>query len=451
MFGLAAVDISTGAFRVTEVAEASLGAEVSRIDPSEIVAPEALCALPRQARLFADLGIPLTPLGRDIGEAQNAARRLKDYFKLATLDGLGTFSAVECAAAAVAIFYVERTQMAARPALDLPVRLTRTQRMEIDAATRANLELTRTLSGQREGSLLASIDLTLTSAGSRLLAERLAAPLTDPAAIDTRLDAVEFFVNADAFRAEIRAQLKAVPDLARALSRLALERGGPRDLASLCGGLEAAQMLAQKVFAKPDLPSELATAAQACAALDRKLAATLADALADALPLQRRDGNFIRAGYDAALDEQRALRDESRRVIAALQQRYCELAETKQLKLKHNHFLGFFIEVPRAQGETLLQPPFNATFVHRQTMPDAMRFSTTELATLEAKIAAAADEALAVEIRIFDRLAALVLAAEQRSSKQQRRLLRSTLHRRWPNLRGRKIGRAPWLKPRRLS
>ena len=102
-------------------------------------------------------------------------------------------------------------------------------------------------------------------------------------------------------------------------------------------------------------------------------------ALADELPLDRRDGHFIRNGYDSALDETRGLRDESRRVVAALQSRYCDLAETRQLKIKHNNFLGYFIEVSQAQGEKFLRPPFNATFIHRQTMAGAMRFSTNEL------------------------------------------------------------------------
>jgi DNA mismatch repair protein MutS len=411
-FGLAALDISTGAFRVCEVAESALAAEISRIEPSEIIAPEKICAEPRHARFFADLRVPFTPLGRDVGELHNAEHRLKDYFKLATLDGLGTFSNVERAAAAVAIFYVERTQLDARPALDFPVRLTRSASMEIDAATRANLELTRTLSGAREGSLLATLDLTLTSAGSRLLAERLASPLTRCDAIDGRLDAVAFFVQSHASRQDVRAKLKRVPDLARCLSRIALQRGGPRDLASLRDGLDTACDLGTELAAMPDLPAELMEAAHACGAVDPELGASLADALADDLPLQKRDGHFIRAGYDQALDEQRALRDESRRVIAALQARYCDLAQTKQLKLKHNHFLGFFIEVPQAQGAALLKPPFNATFMHRQTMADAMRFSTSELAALEAKISSAADEALAMELAIFDRLARQVLDAE---------------------------------------
>jgi DNA mismatch repair protein MutS len=412
LFGLAAVDISTGSFKVTQTPLASLSAEISRIDPCEIVAPESLCAGLDRAAFFAELKVAVTPLGRDVGALHSAEHRLKDYFKLATLDGLGAFSEAERAAAAVAVFYIERTQLAARPLLDFPVRLTHGASMEIDAATRANLELTKTLSGNREGSLLAAIDLTLTSAGSRLLAERLAAPLTDVAAIDTRLDGLGFFAKNEELRANIRARLKAVPDLARALSRIALQRGGPRDLACLCDGLQAAALLAADLKLNADLPQELLQAVAAGSEVDGALAPALAAALAETLPVQRRDGNFIRAGFSQRLDEQRALRDDNRRVIAALQARYCEQAGSKQLKLKHNHFLGYFIEVPQAQGEALLKAPLSETFVHRQTMADAMRFSTAELATLEAKIASAADEALALENAIFDALAAQILAQE---------------------------------------
>ncbi len=411
-YGLAAVDISTGAFQVTEVAQAALSAEIGRLDPAEIVAPEALCHDAAFAQLVADLNIPLTPLGRDIGDHASAERRLKDFFKLTTLEGLGTFSRAEIAAAALAIFYIERTQLAARPALDLPTRTRSDARMEIDAATRANLELTRTLSGQRDGSLISVIDLAVTPAGSRLLVEQLAGPLTSRAAILQRLDAVSLLVEDRGLRADLRASLKSAPDLARPLSRLALQRSGPRDLAALRDGLIAAAAIAKRLAAVPDCPAELASAAQAAGAVDPAIAARLADTLAEELPLKRADGNFIRAGYDAELDEFRGLRDASRRVIADLQTRYCALTETRQLKLKHNNFLGFFLEVPQAQGEKLTKPPFNATFVHRQTMADAMRFSTTELAELETKIAAAADKALAREQEIFEQMVTAILAAE---------------------------------------
>jgi DNA mismatch repair protein MutS len=409
-FGLASVDISTGAFVVATANEASLEAEIARIDPAEIVAPEALLAVPCLARLARETKLPITPLGREVGES--ASRRIKDYFGLATLEGLGALSITEIAAAAVAIFYIERTQFAARPALSLPSRLSRDTRIDIDAATRANLELMRTMSGSREGSLLAAIDKTVTAPGGRLLAERLAAPLTVPKEIEARLDAVSFFAGEPFLRKEVRACLKAAPDISRALSRLALNRGGPRDLAALRDGLEAAEGVAQNLAGAGLLPQELAEAREAIVGADPTLAIGLRQALADSLPLNRRDGGFVRAGYDASLDELRALRDESRGVIAALQARYADVAETKQLKLKHNHFLGYFIEVPQTHGERLLKPPHDCLFVHRQTMADAMRFSTKELADLEVKIASAAGEALEREGAIFEELAALLLGAE---------------------------------------
>jgi DNA mismatch repair protein MutS len=413
IYGIAGVDISTGAFNVTEVVEAALGAEITRIDAAEIIAPEALCADESFARLIGEMHIPLTPIGRETADLGAAERRLVDYFGLVTLDGLGAFSRAEIAAAALAVFYIERTQRAARPALSLPTRTRFDAHMEIDAATRANLELTRTLSGSREGSLLAVIDLTVTPGGGRLFAQRLAGPLTDEDKIRRRLDTVAFLRDDRGLRADLRARLKAAPDLARPLSRLALQRSGPRDLAALRDGLLAADAIAAELAALADLPAELFAAANQAGAVDPGIASALAEALATSLPLKTRDGSFIRAGYDASLDEVRALRDESRRVIAELQARYCELAATRQLKLKHNNFLGFFIEVPQAQGERLLKPPFNATFVHRQTMADAMRFSTAELAELEVKIASAADSALAREYEIFDRLAGRILAAER--------------------------------------
>ncbi|MGH6838928.1 MAG: DNA mismatch repair protein MutS [Methylocella sp.] len=411
-FGLASVDISTGAFIVAAATEAALEAEIARLDPAEIVVPEALLTVRCVARLARDTKLPVTPLASEAGAGSSAERRIKDYFGLATLDGLGALSGAEFAAAAAAIFYIERTQISARPALSLPTRLTRETRMEIDAATRVNLELTRTLAGTRDGSLLATIDKTVTAPGSRLLAERLAAPLTAQNDIEFRLDAVALFVEEPGLRKDVRDGLRAAPDINRALSRLALNRGGPRDLAALRDGIAAAKAVAQLLAKKGRLPQELREASVAAAEVDPALATRLSAALAEALPQNRRDGGFVRAGHDAVLDELRALRDETRSVLAALQAHYADMAGTKQLKLKHNHFLGHFIEVPQAQGEKLLKPPHDAMFVHRQTMADAMRFSTKELAELEAKIASAAEEALAREQTIFDTLAALLLESQ---------------------------------------
>ena len=411
-FGLAAIDISTGSFEVCDAAPAALGGEIGRIDPREILVPDALALHPDVLRALADSRAPVTKIGREPGSAE---RRIADYFGLATLEGLGTLSPAEIAAAATAIVYLERTQCGQRPKLDPPLSTRRSRGMEIDAATRANLELTRTQAGAREGSLLAAIDRCVTPAGSRLLAAQLSSPLTDRAAIEARLDAVAFFVEHRERRADLRTIARSAPDLARAMSRLALERAGPRDLAAIGAGLLAARALADtlrdEAFPAGPLPPLLAAARADAAACDPRLAERLGDVLADDLPLQRRDGGFVRAGRDAVLDEMRALRDESRKVIAGLQQSYCDLASTRRLKVKHNNMLGYFVEVPQAVGETFLTAPLAATFVHRQTMVDAMRFSTAELGALEAKIASAAEGAVARESAIFDELAASVIAA----------------------------------------
>ncbi len=411
LYGLAAVDISTGAFTVTEATDATLAAEIARFEPRELVVPAALADVPEIMRLAQETALPLSPVPRESGEQASAERRICDYYGVTTLDGFGAFTRTEVSAAAVAIAYIERTQIGVRPPLARPERMQRGATLEIDAATRANLELTRTMNGQREGSLLAAIDVTVTAAGGRLMAQRLAAPLTDVAMILRRQEAVAFLVERAPLRMTLRQNLRSAPDLSRALSRLAMQRGGPRDLACLRDALLAARETTRILSALDLLPDEIAHAMAALARLPGDLENRFTAALSEDLPLNKRDGGFVRAGFEPQLDETRALRDESRRVIASMQARYCDLAETKQLKVKHNNFLGYFVEVPQVHGEKLLKAPFNETFIHRQTMADAMRFSTTELNEIEAKIASAADRALAFELAIFDDLAGAALAA----------------------------------------
>jgi DNA mismatch repair protein MutS len=409
LFGIAAVDISTGVFEVYETDLSGLAALLARLEPREIVAGEAILADEGLARILRETGAALAPLGRASTEGAISERRLLEFYGVATLDGFGPLTRAEVNAASAAIAYIERTQFSSRPRLSRPSRAQDSATLEVDAATRASLELARTLSGQRNGSLLSILDRTTTPAGARTLADWLAAPLRDCAKIAARHESVGFFANDPLIRMDVRQGLKSVPDMMRALGRLALERGGPRDLAALRDGLLAARECGVKLEAE-NPPYLLAKAAAFLAGVDLALPQEFGVALADELPLDRRNGQFIRPAYDAGLDEIRDLRDESRRIVAALQTRYCDLAETRQLKIKHNNFLGYFIEVSQAHGERLLRPPMNGTFIHRQTMADAMRFSTTELAELEGKIATAADEALALEQNFFDRLTSQALA-----------------------------------------
>ena len=281
--------------------------------------------------------------------------------------------------------------------------------MEIDAATRRNLELTRTLTGDHKGSVLAVIDRTMTAGGAHMLAERLSAPLTDPAAIGRRADTVAFFYTDERVRHDARAHLRGCPDLQRALSRLSLGRGGPRDLAAVRDTLTRANLLRAAVQG-PALTPPPDSVAGAVAALGHHdvLVDRLTRALEPAPPIHARDGNFIVKGYLPELDEQRDLRHESKRVIGSLEARYRQLCGVASLKIRHNYVLGYFVEVsqnhaPKLMGEAGLP------FVHRQTMANAVRFTTVELSELQDRIGRAGDRALAIEMRLFEDLNAEVL------------------------------------------
>lgn len=402
--GLAWIDVSTSEFQVSECGASELAAQLARIAPGEVIVADALYNDVEFAPQLRELSV--TPLTRDVFDGASAEKRLADYFGVATMDGFGALSRLEATAAAACITYIERTQVGKRPPLSPPLREATGTTMAIDGATRLNLELMKTLAGERRGSLLASIDRTVTAAGSRLLAQRLAAPLTDVAAIAARLDAVEIFASDGPLRDDIRRTLRAAPDMARALARLTIARGGPRDLAALRDGIAAADEVLALLVRVKDVPRELQATASALKQPKRALMAEFAAALADELPLMKRDGGFVRAGYEAALDEARALRDESRRVVAAMQARYAEETGIKALKIKHNNVLGYFVEVTAQHGEKLMAAPLNAQFIHRQTLAGQVRFTTTELGQTEAKIANAGERALGLELEIFEKLAA---------------------------------------------
>jgi DNA mismatch repair protein MutS len=408
--GLAWIDISTAEFIVTECSPGELAATLARINPNEVIVTDALYGDPDLGPLLRELPA-VTPLTRDVFDSATAERRLCDYFAVATMDGLSAMSRLEATAAAAAVTYIDRTQLGKRPPLSPPSREAAGTTMAIDPATRANLELTRTLSGERRGSLLDAIDCTVTAAGSRLLAQRLAAPLTDSAAIARRLDAIAAFVGDTAARDDIRTTLRAAPDMSRALARLSVGRGGPRDLAGLRDGILAADQALARLAQIENLPLDITAAMDALRRPSRDLASEFERALAEQLPLTKRDGGFVREGYETALDETRNLRDASRLVVAAMQARYADETGVKGLKIRHNNVLGYFVEVTAQHGDRLMAPPLNATFIHRQTLAGQTRFTTSELGEIEAKIANAGDRALGLELEIFERLSTMVVAA----------------------------------------
>src|ERR1700704_2429643 len=414
---LAWADISTGDFALESVTPADLAQALARLSPREVLVPDALLSDEGIGPILKELGSRLTPRPPASFDSAQGERALKSVYGVASLDGFGAFTRAELSAAGALVGYLELTQKGKRPALKTLKREAEIGRMAIDAATRRNLELTETLSGERRGSFLSVIDFTATAAGARHLHQRLAAPLTDPAAIDMRLDAIGYFLAKPDLRESVRRALKAAPDIARACARVTLGRGGPRDLGALRGGLACARVLRRAIG---ELREGLQPAAGALLAgvarLPEGLAATgpLSDRLERLLvvepPFFARDGGFIAAGAHAALDESRALRDESRRVIAGLEARYRAETGIGSLKIKHNAVLGYFIEVTAAQADRLIASSGGA-FRHRQTVASAMRFATDELAELAMRIAKAADQALAIELDLFDTLTEEVRAA----------------------------------------
>jgi DNA mismatch repair protein MutS len=411
-FGLAWIDISTAEFTVLECSGGELAATLARINPNEAIVTDALYNDSELAQTLRELPA-VTPLTRDVFDGATAEKRLCDYFAVATMDGLSQLTRLEATAAAAAVTYVDRTQVGKHPPLSPPAREASGATMAIDPATRANLELTRTLAGERRGSLLDAIDCTVTSAGSRLLAQRLAAPLTDAAAIARRLDAVSSFVADSASREDVRSILRGAPDMSRALARLSVGRGGPRDLAGLRDGIIAADQVLARLGEIDQPPQEIATVMAALQRPSREFATDFARALDDQLPLIKRDGGFVRQGYEPALDETRNLRDASRLVVASMQARYADSTGVKGLKIRHNNVLGYFVEVTAQHGDKLMSAPLNATFIHRQTLAGQVRFTTSELGEIEAKIANAGDRALGLELEIFERLCAKALAISE--------------------------------------
>ncbi|MGB8842502.1 MAG: DNA mismatch repair protein MutS [Aliidongia sp.] len=402
-YALASVELSTGEVEFQPVAAAGLGAALARLQPGELLLGERLLQKPELFELLAEWRAVLTPQPNARFDSEAGRLRLARLYGVGTLDGLGSFGRAECAAGGALVEYIDLTQRGKLPPLSAPRRLSAGAVMEIDAATRRNLELALTLSGERRGSLLATIDRTVTGAGARRLAADLAGPLTDPMAIEARLDLVELFVRGERLRQDLRALLKECPDMARALSRLTLGRGGPRDLAGLRDGLSVTARLKPLLAALPEAGGGLLRRAVADLGEHEVLTDRLGRALAEELPLFARDGGFIAAGYAFELDEWRQLRDESRRTMAALQTRYAEATGVASLKIRHNNVLGYYIEVTPAHAGKLDSGP-GGLFIHRQTMANAMRFTTVELSEIETRIGQAADKALALELALFEDL-----------------------------------------------
>ncbi|MBT7293388.1 MAG: DNA mismatch repair protein MutS [Rhodospirillaceae bacterium] len=416
-WAIAWCDMSTGEFRVMKCDAATLPATLARLAPGEILLSDGMLEAPELFETFADWKAALAPQPARLFDSAAGERRLCALYGVAALDGFGEFGRAELAAAGAIVEYVSLTQKGKLPRLAALRPVLETASMAIDAATRRNLELTHALSGGRKGSLLAVIDRSVTGAGARLLHARLAAPLTDPGVINARLDQVDFFIAATASRGALRATLRAFPDIERALSRLTLGRGGPRDLAAIRDALVRVPELRAALDRAAGLDAIGDAVARVAEGLGEHdiLATRLTNALVPTPPPMVRDGGFIAHGYSAALDEFVSLRDESRRLIANLQARYRQETGVDSLKVKHNNVLGYFVDVTERNAAKL-----GEGFIHRQSLASAVRFTTVELGELEGKINSAAQKALDLEAQLFEQLLGETIARAEEIARLAR-------------------------------
>jgi len=396
--GIAACDISTGRMELEECAPQNLAAALARLGAREVVAPEGWDeapsdAIPRPAATFASDG---------------GAARLRAIHEVATLDGFGDFSRAMLAAAGGLVAYLEHAGRGTLPLLLPPEARTGSGALAMDAATRASLEILEAASGSRKGSLVEAVDRCVTGAGARQLAEDLSAPLTERMAIAGRLELVAWLHGDALLREDLRAALRALPDVGRALGRIVAGRGSPRDLGQVRDGLSGARELHERLARRDGLPVLLETLLPDLAG-HGALVDHLMRALVPAPPTERSQGGFVAEGYDASLDELRRMAGSARRAIAALEAKYREQTGVPSLKIKHNNVLGYFIEVPAGRADALMSP--DSGFTHRQTMAGAMRFNALALHEEAARITEAGAHALSAEDAHFETLAGEVVAA----------------------------------------
>ena len=403
---LAWLDISTGDVRYSSCPVVRLGPEIARIAPAEVLISEN--TVPSLLEVITETGAAATPLVQSMFDSSIGLERLSSAFGVTTLNGFGDFSRAEIAALGALVEYVSITQKDQQPLLRQPVCEDRGDFVTIDAATRRNLELTQTLSGEKKGSVLSVVDRSVTAAGARLLYHRVTTPSQKLGIIEARASAVQFFCENSSVRKAIRNTLKKLPDTERALGRLALARGGPRDLVAISNSMSQATEIYHLLVSHklPNLLDDSKSSLMGPTALLNKLDL----ALIALPPLLLRDGGFISVGYSVELDEVKSLRDEARSVIAGMQTDYANLTQVTTLKIKHNNVLGYFIETTATHAERMLAAPLNETFIHRQTTANAVRFTTVDLSELETKILNAAGRSAELELEIFDDLRTQVLS-----------------------------------------
>ena len=410
--GVSWIDLSTGDFFLEELdlrgkqEPAVLSGLLARLSPVEILVSDSYLQNPKLFEVLNEYRKQLSILPQARFNSENAKRTLHNLFGVETLDAYGSFSRAEITAAGVLIDYVETTQKGQMPRVEKPIKIYEQQVMEIDGATRRSLELLTSTGGEKNGSLLSVLDRTVTGGGARMLASRISSPLVDIKEIGERLNVVEFFCEEEFVRQDVRDILKSCPDMERSLSRLSLGRGGPRDLAAIKTTLGSVPKLkniliggsGKQIVRK--LPDAVEHIVERLGHYEN-LVDKLENALIEDLPLLARDGGFIKEGFYPPLDEIKRMKNNSQQVILGLQEKYAAAVNIPNLKIKYNNLIGYYIEVPAKFATQMME---HTDFIHRQSVLNAVRYTTVELTEIENEIRGAGEKSLATELELYAQL-----------------------------------------------
>ena len=396
LWGLAYLDISTGAFRVTESGRKdAVIDEARRVAPKEILLPEADRSGTGQAwvaRTFPD--VALSYLDDKAFDYRRGYERLIAQFQTLTLEGFGCEGLAPGVSAAGALMhYVAETQKQKTAHITRLEPYLLDNCLVVDEISRQNLELTRNIrTGSRRGTLLSLLDHTRTAMGARLLQDWLRAPLREPAAIERRQDAVAEAREKAAGRRELREQLKSVHDLERVGSKTVMGQANARDLTALKRSLMALPAIWEGLgrFSAP-----LLTPQQTLEDLNR-LAGLIEAAIREDAPPTVNEGGLIRPGFNPELDELVRISSDAKGYLAQLEIREKERTGITALKVSYNRVFGYYIEVPKSRAGSV--PPH---YVRKQTLVNAERYITDELKSFETKVLGAEEERAALEFRIF--------------------------------------------------
>jgi len=386
--GVAWLNLAAGRFQVAEVEPAALATLLARIRPAEILAPDdfplpqASCSIRRLAPWQFDTDGALTRLARQFGSRD--------------LAGFGVSDLPHGIAAAGALLdYIQATQRTALPHIQAIHAERDSDFVQLDAATRRNLELTETLRGEASPTLLSVLDTTSSGMGTRLLRHWLHHPLRDRERLNQRHNAIGTLVEAPDTAEQLSRLLKSCADVERISGRIALKSARPRDLSGLRDTLA---LLPSICAALPPADARLA-ALQTRLAGRPDLHASLVRAIQPEPASVLREGGVIADGYDADLDELRALTRDAGAFLLELETRERTRSGIGNLKVEFNRVHGFYIEVSRAQSANVPDD-----YRRRQTLKNAERYITPELKAFEDKALSAQERALAREKALFDAL-----------------------------------------------